>query len=119
MPLSSDEQRPERRETQVVCCPRRPVSSFPPGFIAPRLYEKNLEHNQLVASCCRHPENHEIEARKSRPEEPVPDIYVFYCSCGRAHRVFCVGALKRVKSIGYGQGLVQHRHESDVRPEWQ
>ena len=78
-------------ETQVEACPRVKMSEFPPGFIPERLYGKNLEQNQQIASCCRHPENHEIEARKSHPDEPAPDIYIFHCQCGRKHRVFCVG----------------------------
>lgn len=78
-------------ETQIVACPKAKMSDFPPNWIPKRLYEKNLEQNQLIASCCRHPENHEIEARKSHPDEPAPDIYVFHCTCGRKHRVYCAG----------------------------
>lgn len=78
-------------ETQVSACPKVKMADFPPGWIPKRLYERNLEQNQMIASCCRHPENHEIEARKSHPDEPAPDIYVFHCECGRKHRVFCVG----------------------------
>ena len=86
-------------ETLVPHCPRRKVSDFPKGFIPARLYERNLEQNQQLAQCCRHPENHEIEALKSHPDEPCADIYIFHCECGRKHRVFCVGA-------------------EDTRPEW-
>jgi hypothetical protein len=78
-------------ETQAEACPRVKMADLPPNFIPRRLYERNLEQNQLIAGCCRHPENHDIEARKSHPDEPVPDIYVFHCQCGRKHRVFCVG----------------------------
>jgi hypothetical protein len=79
-------------ETQVPACPRVKVADLPQGFIPPRLYERNLEQNQQIASCCRHPENHEVEARKSHPDEKAPDIYIFHCNgCGRKHRVFCVG----------------------------
>lgn len=85
-------------ESQVPHSPRRKVADFPDGFLKPNHVEA-LEHNQKIASCCRHPENHEVEARKSHPEEPAPDIYVFHCTCGRQHRFFCVGI-------------------DDVRPEW-
>lgn len=78
-------------ETQVVVCPRVKVADLPEGFIPPKYYEKNLEQNQLIASCCRHPENHEIEARKSHPDEQAPDIYVFYCTCGKKHTRWLVG----------------------------
>jgi hypothetical protein len=78
-------------ETQVPACPRVKVADLPNGFIPPRLYERNLEYNQQIASCCRHPENHEIEARKSHPDEQAPDIYVFHCTCGRKHVTFMVG----------------------------
>lgn len=85
-------------ETTVAHCPRRKVADFPPGFLKQKHIE-GLEHNQKIASCCRHPENHEIEALKSHPEEPAADIYVFHCTCGRKHRYFCVG-------------------QDDTRPEW-
>lgn len=80
-------------ETQVVACPRVRIADLPEGFIPPKFYEKNLEHNQQVASCCRHPENHDVEGRKSHPDEQAPDIYVFYCNgCGRKHVRWLLGA---------------------------
>lgn len=78
-------------ETQVPACPRRKVADFPQGFIPAKYYERNLEQNQLLAHCCRHPENHEIEARKSHREEERPDIYIFWCTCGRRHVRFMLG----------------------------
>jgi hypothetical protein len=77
--------------THVLACPRVKVSELPADHI-PSRYIEALEHNQQIASCCRHPENHEIEAFKSHPDEVAPDIYVFHCTCGRKHRRFCVGA---------------------------
>lgn len=91
--------RTPRPETQVVACPRRAVSKFPADMIPARFFEA-LEHNQKIASCCRHPENHDIEARKAHPDEKAPDIYIFHCTCGRKHSIFCVGA-------------------GDVRPFWE
>ncbi len=85
-------------ETQVSACPRVKVSDLPEGFLKQSHIER-LEQNQLIASCCRHPENHDVEALKSHPEEKAPDIYVFHCTCGRKHRFFCIG-------------------ESDHRPFW-
>lgn len=79
-------------ETQVPACPRVKMSEFPEGFIPAKYYEYNLEQNQLLAHCCRHPENHEIEARKSHPEEQAPDIYVFHCTCGRRHVRWLLGS---------------------------
>jgi len=79
-------------ETQVQACPRVRVADLPEGFLKQNHIEA-LEHNQQIASCCRHPENHEVEALKSHPSEKAPDIYVFHCcSCGRKHRFLCVGA---------------------------
>lgn len=78
-------------ETQVAACPRAKVTAFPEGFLK-QSHIEHLEHNQLIGSCCRHPENHEVEALKSHPDEQVPDIYIFHCTCGRKHRFFCVGA---------------------------
>lgn len=77
--------------TQIVVCPRAKVGDFPDGFIPAKFFQKNLEQNQLLAHCCRHPENHEVEARKSHPEEEMPDIYIFYCTCGRKHVRWLLG----------------------------
>lgn len=78
--------------TQVQACPRVKVAELPEGFLKQNHIE-GLEQNQLIASCCRHPENHEVEALKSHPDEPAPDIYIFHCDkCHRKHRFFCVGA---------------------------
>jgi hypothetical protein len=77
-------------ETQVQACPRVKVADLPEGFLKQNHIE-HLERNQQIASCCRHPENHEVEALKSHPDEPAPDIYVFHCHCGKKHRFFCVG----------------------------
>jgi hypothetical protein len=85
-------------ETQVQACPRVKVADLPEGFLPQRFFDA-LEQNQKIASCCRHPENHEIEALKSHPDEKAPDIYIFHCTCGRKHRRFCVG-------------------QTDERPSW-
>lgn len=77
-------------ETQVEASPRVKVADLPEGFLKTNHIEA-LEQNQKIASCCRHPENHEVEARKSHPDEKAPDIYIFHCTCGRKHRFFCVG----------------------------
>lgn len=77
--------------------------------LLPLKYVESLEQNQQLASCCRHPENHEIEAWYSNDEERakgVPDIYILHCSCGRQHRRFCVG--KSNPQTG----------EKDFRPFW-
>jgi hypothetical protein len=86
-------------ETAVQTCPRRKMSDFPKGFISPRLYEKALDHNQQVASCCRQSENHEVEGWKSHPRDTRTDRYILTCACGKQHRILCVGM-------------------GDERPEW-
>lgn len=85
-------------ETAVQACPKVKVADLPEGFL-PIRYIEALEQNQLILSCCRHPENHEIEALKSHPDEKLPDIYIFHCPCGRKHRRFCAG-------------------QADTRPVW-
>lgn len=69
--------------------PRYPVAKVIDQL--PVKYLEALEHNQKIAHCCRHPENHEISVWKSNENEPVPDIYKFHCGCGRTHVRFCVG----------------------------
>lgn len=78
----------------VQACERRPVAKL--LRLLPAHFIQALEQNQKIASCCRHPENHDVEARysseKVRDVEKVPDIYIFHCACGRQHRRFMVGA---------------------------
>lgn len=96
---------------QHLACARYPVAKLGP-LVPPRWIEA-LEQNQLISSCCRHPENHEIEAWYSSDadkERGVPDIYVFHCTCGRKHRRFCVGG-----SPGSGAGTVEWRPVWEVR----
>jgi hypothetical protein len=76
----------------VLACPRRPLRKV--AHLIPLKYIENLEHNQKIASCCRHPENHDIEAWYSceaERDKGTPDIYINYCTCGRRHVRFCVG----------------------------
>ena len=84
--------------SHTQACPRYPVAKL--LNLIPARYIEALEQNQQIAHCCRHPENHEIAAFKSNENETVPDIYIFYCTCGRQHRRFCVGG-------------------GDVRPVWE
>lgn len=76
--------------TQEPACPRVRVADLPEGFLKQKHID-HMEQNQQIASCCRHPENHEVEALKSHPAEGAPDIYIFHCKCGKKHRFFCVG----------------------------
>lgn len=81
-------------------CPRIAVAKVQRQL--PVKYLEALEQNQLIPSCCRHPENHDIEALYSSDqdkEKGLPDIYVFHCTCGRKHTRLCVGG-------------------GDVRPFW-
>jgi hypothetical protein len=79
----------ERPRTLVLACERVPVRKW--LHLIPKKYLEALEQNQQIKSCCRHPEDHDIEAFRSKPDEVAPDIYVFHCTCGRKHRRFCVG----------------------------
>jgi hypothetical protein len=79
--------------SHVLACPRHPVARL--MHMLPVKYLEALEQNQQIPSCCRHPENHDIEAFKSKDTEPVPDIYILHCTCGRRHTRFCVGSGER------------------------
>ena len=89
VPLSRAPAEPGEVIRHVLACKRQPVKKLL-GMIPDR-YLEALEQNQQIASCCRHPQDHDLEAWYSRPEEKVPDIYIFHCRCGRKHRRFCVG----------------------------
>jgi hypothetical protein len=87
--------------SHVLACKRHPVRQL--EHLIPLKYIECLEHNQQIKSCCRHPENHDIEAwysSEAEAEKGVPDIYIFHCTCGGKHRRFCVGG-------------------GDVRPFWE
>lgn len=77
-------------------CPRQKVSKLLARKVAgqpllPVKFLERLEHDQKLAHCCRHPENHDIEGLKSNPAEAAIDVYIFHCSCGRQHRRLMVG----------------------------
>ena len=78
---------------QVECCPRIPVKKLMNDKmqLLPIKYISALEQNQQISSCCRHPEDHDIVAQKSHPDEKAPDIYKFICTCGKVHTRFCMG----------------------------
>jgi hypothetical protein len=87
-------------EDNVLACQRVPVRQV--IHLLPGKYLRALEQNQNIKSCCRHPENHTIDARYTSPKQAatgVPDIIVFYCACGCIHR-----------RPMFGTG--------DVRPKW-
>jgi hypothetical protein len=115
MALTADyfEQNFQKERDQLrLACVRTPLRKL--GALIPkRLYERNLEQNQKVAVCCRHAEEHDVEAFYSCAENAdrkIPDIYVFHCNgCGRKHRVFCVGG-----SAGSGPDAPM-----ELRPFWE
>ena len=77
----------------ILACAPAPVRKV--RYLLPDKWIEQLEENQKIASCCRHPEEHTIEAWYSCEEEKakgVPDIYINTCTCGRKHRRLCGGS---------------------------
>lgn len=112
-----------------AACPRVKVKNPAPnvwtagGARIPLKYAEALEQNQQIASCCRHPENHDISAWYSSEKERAtgkPDIYVFHCPCGRVHRRFCVGGNPMTPDgeIDYA-ALAAVGREPEMRPFWE
>jgi len=75
-----------------------------PRNVLPLKYLEELQRNQKLPICCRHPENHDLVSLFSSNADKakgVPDIYIFICKerhdlgkgrIGEAHhRRFCVG----------------------------
>lgn len=89
-PFKKGDVLPETNRQSNYFCPRVRVADLPEGHLKQNHIE-HLKRNHRIQSCCRHPENHEVEAFKSHPGELAPDIYIFHCMCGRQHRFFCVG----------------------------
>ena len=77
---------------ELQACVRVPVEKCPARI--PLKWIEDLEHNQQISSCCRHPENHEVSAWYSSAADRakgIPDIYKFHCTCGRVHTRFMLG----------------------------
>lgn len=77
----------------VLAC--APISVPKLGSLLPSRFIEDLEQNQKIAACCRHPEHHTIEAwfsNEAERETGQPDIYIFRCTCGRQHRRFMLGS---------------------------
>ena len=82
----------------IPACARTKVSIL--GDLIPVNWREALEQNQLIAHCCRHPEEHDIEAFKTSEKEVAPDIYIFHCTCGRRHRyLMCDGGVRPVWEV--------------------
>lgn len=98
----------------ILACPRVPVAKV--RHLLPDRYLTYIAE-KAKRECCKHPENHDIEAWFSKPSEQakgVPDIYKFYClTCeanGEAacHARFCVGGNHPVDPA-----------KKDKRPFWE
>lgn len=82
----------------IPACPRVKLTVL--GKLIPDRFREGLEQNQLLASCCRHPENHDIEAFRSKESEAAPDVYILYCPCGRKHiRWMCADGIRPVWEV--------------------
>lgn len=85
----------------ILACPRVPVRRLMdydadgnlrggddnPKNILPVRFCEDLEHNQQILSCCRHPENMDVEAWYSSQvdyEKSIPDIFVMICTADHA-----------------------------------
>lgn len=97
----------------LLACRRVKVRDIPKGLL-PQKYFDALEQNQKIASCCRHPEDHDIAAFysspneiKTTPQETAPDVYIMFCKCGKKHRRLCVG-----------QGVPGDPNRQERRPFW-
>lgn len=68
-------------QSQALACRRYPVAKLLDRIPVHML--ERLEQDQQIASCCRHPENHDIEAWYSDARDAekgmAPDIYIFMC----------------------------------------
>ena len=81
----------------LLACKRVKVADCPSRI--PLKWIEDLEQNQNIRSCCRHPEAHDLEALFSSDadkQKGIPDIYIFHCPCGRQHKRFCVGGGPRI-----------------------
>jgi hypothetical protein len=84
-----------------MACPLYPVDRIRQLF--PEEMLTVMENNQQLKICCRHVDNHLVEARYTSAQQArsgVPDYYIFHCTeCGCRHH-------QAMHGIG------------DVRPKW-
>lgn len=94
-------------EYDIVVCPPVPAErvDFPKHWLE---VFTDPKRGNLLDECCRRIDNKVLEGRKSNSRQMAPDIYNFYCECGRKHSRFCVGASGVNPKTG-----VEHS-----RPEW-
>lgn len=98
----------------IQACPRKPVREV--MYKLPIRYLEALEQNQQISSCCRHPEDHQIEAWFSSADMEatgMPDIYKFFCTCGRVHVRFCLGG-----DHPMARQFPDKKQFRDDRPRW-
>lgn len=84
------------RGSHRLACPRLAVAKL--VRLLPPKYIERLERDQKIAHCCRHPENHSVEAWFTNAVDEAngtPDLYIFHCTCKKQHRFFCVGSGER------------------------
>jgi hypothetical protein len=103
----------------ILACPRVPVSSILHLLDGKQKWFEQFATNEKIEPCCRDMNAHDIEAWYSCPDDRdkgIPDIYKIYCSCGRCHVKFCVGA-NHPMAKNYS---VQERPDLyDLRPFWE
>ena len=100
----------------VLACKRVPVRNIMHLLKGKMKWLEQFEQNQKIKTCCRHPENHDIEAWYSSAEDRakgIPDVYKFYCKTCEAngdpacHVKFCVG----------GNHPLSRKHTKEERPD--
>jgi hypothetical protein len=83
----------------ILACPRVPVGKIM-HLLKNKMQWLDQIREKAVRECCKHPENHDIEAwysMQSEKDKGVPDVYKFYCkTCEEngdpaCHVKFCVG----------------------------
>jgi hypothetical protein len=110
----------EEHVNHFLACKRVPTRRV--AHLLPKKFFHYNERNQQIASCCRHPENHEIEAFFSCAAERdagTPDIYILHCECGRKHRIFCVGGSEGPPRTGETAAEYAERLADAKRPFWE
>jgi hypothetical protein len=110
-----------------VACPVVPIENPAPNVykacdaLLPLGWIEKLEQNQLIPSCCRHPENHSIGAFYSSAEDEdlgVPDIYLMFCPCGAVHRTFCTSNPRTAGMLIWAAPWVTSASAEALRPKW-
>jgi len=111
------ESREQEKAKHFQACKRVPVAKWL-GLIPAKWIER-LEQDQKLPSCCRHPENHKIEAwfsSETDRQKGIPDIYIFICE--EQHELAPAVVVFEEFDLETGDGIPREVEPAEIGEAW-